>query len=677
MRRITTPFLAYFLTCSLTFASYIHLTLDSNTRDEPDTIVGTFSANTPMFKATLLDNAVGLNLAGTTSTVYFYYAQLPVTGGYARITGSYTTNLVTFTGTNDFPASGDYEWAVVRQWRQTATYTNVVTYGQGSMKVKRSGAAGATTVAVLRSTVNWNTVTMTGTPPWGNTSALTNSLTNVLIRVQSTTNWVAKIGRQVRVTFNTNYPSQTQMSQALTNVLTRTQGSSNWVYKSGRQIGTIFKTNYASVAQATNSVTNGLTVVQSTSNQFVRVGRQLRMTVRTNFVESVAGNWTGTFDGQEGSWYRNYANVTNKDAVVVTNETSPVSLGAALTLLTPASLTNHAVRWGQRFDATHHTGLVSSVVADAAKFLRGDGTWQTVSGSFTGVVSTAGGTSLVYNTTATNAALKGLISGANITITDNGTNVTITGAAGGGSGSQTPWTNIVNGAGYKLTNTHVRALSMYVAGGQTNAGAVTLLTQGATTNQAVRVGQMNATNTAWFDTAGVRSITGDVEFDQELVATILGDVGATNTLQLSCGVAGATANDSFIDIGKQTAGYAGAFANQTGVVVVVAQNNGTPSDIALIGDRIRYGQDGSAIQWSIDEGNIDGTGKTWSNAVLNKITITEVNYVVVTNYVRIPGGQFVRFWGAGWTNDFTFSITNMLNYNRQSTGIVTSQWYVK
>ena len=66
----------------------------------------------------------------------------------------------TFTGRQDFSVSGDDEWAVVRQWRQSASYTNVITYGQGIMKVRCSGAAGGTTVGILRSTLNWNTVNM-------------------------------------------------------------------------------------------------------------------------------------------------------------------------------------------------------------------------------------------------------------------------------------------------------------------------------------------------------------------------------------------------------------------------------------------------------------------------------------------------------------------------------------
>lgn len=58
-------------------------------------------------------------------------------------------------------------------------------------------------------------------------------------------------------------------------------------------------------------------------------------------------------------------------------------------------------------------------------------------GGITNIVSTSGGTSLVYSVTSDTATLKGLKSGTNVTLSDDGTNVTITSSGGGGGGAST------------------------------------------------------------------------------------------------------------------------------------------------------------------------------------------------------------------------------------------------
>mgnify|MGYP000024875552 CR=1 FL=1 len=97
----------------------------------------------------------------------------------------------------------------------------------------------------------------------------------------------------------------------------------------------------------TNKVRKSATVAPSPVNNALLVSDGIDNTWSLNF--------NGTFDGHEGSFYRNWYNITNK----------------AL------------------FTGAGTTGLISSVVGEGNKFLKGDGSWQTIIGESPGYIKDA------------------------------------------------------------------------------------------------------------------------------------------------------------------------------------------------------------------------------------------------------------------------------------------------
>lgn len=126
--------------------------------------------------------------------------------------------------------------------------------------------------------------------------------TNVLSAVQSTSNQVAMIGRQIRVTFNTNFVSLA------------------WIAAQG----------YHNAAQLTGTLANAVagTITRvSTVTQGVWQGTAIGDAYLTK-----SGDWTGTFDGLQGA------------SLVVTNETSPMDFRGASIQVAADTATNNPVR---------------------------------------------------------------------------------------------------------------------------------------------------------------------------------------------------------------------------------------------------------------------------------------------------------------------------------------------
>ena len=165
MKRLIPIFAALFFSCSVQGA-YIHMDLDSNARDNEDVLEEVWGANNLFVKASLWDDEEAVDLLTSASTVEFAYAPVPVTGGYTRITASLSsTNLCTFDGTNAI-VDGEYEWSVIRYWPRAGGGTNTRTYGQGVFVAENCASAGSDTTATFLSTVNWDSVQMTGLVPW-------------------------------------------------------------------------------------------------------------------------------------------------------------------------------------------------------------------------------------------------------------------------------------------------------------------------------------------------------------------------------------------------------------------------------------------------------------------------------------------------------------------------------
>jgi len=203
MRQILATFLVFAFSLSSAIGAYDHFDLDSNTRETPTTIDPVYSANNGLFKVRLYDDEEAVDLVGSASSVQFAYAPMPVTGGYVRIDASLSlTNTCTFIGTNAFGPSGNYEWSIVRSWQRVgavAGVSNTITYGQGSMVVKSSGAAGSSTILILRNTVNWDTIVNTGTIPW---TAVNSAVTNINNDGTSgSTGTVTRSGNNYGITF--------------------------------------------------------------------------------------------------------------------------------------------------------------------------------------------------------------------------------------------------------------------------------------------------------------------------------------------------------------------------------------------------------------------------------------------------------------------------------------------
>lgn len=173
-----------------------------------------------------------------------------------------------------------------------------------------------------------------------------------------------------------------------------------------------------------------------------------------------------------------------------------------------------------------------------------------------------------------------VIGGANTTVTTNSagdTNTYTIASSGGGGGSQTPQTNNWNGAGYKYTNTNIRANSLYVGGGQTNAG--------------------------------------DIAMNKTGVATISGKQGTGNSLLLKQD----DGNDNVIELGKNTLG--------TGMPVtgIVAVANGGLSPMHIVASYFQVGN-GSATNFSVSAagavrigGNMNANGKGITNLLFQTL----------------------------------------------------------
>ena len=298
------------------------------------------------------------------STIDFYPAtnsfSRPVDKWYAVVlveTGSvpvsYCRGLITINRSPEINASAALPTTIQINGGAGYTFTGTFTNWPFMLLPTNSPTAGQTLFATSRYSYYWGdsiagditAVTVSGglltitsgtgpVPIVGlSTSAVRNAvgaLTNVLPAVQSTSNQVAKVGNLVRVTFNTNWISPT------------------WIAAQG----------YHDAAQLTGTVANARL---DADLQVLAVNNGVNLTNLTT-----TGDWTGTFDGQQGAWYRNGANITNAPWLTAESDTlqTVANRGATatnkLTLsggvnMGGASLTNARVRALDMYNAGGQT----------------------------------------------------------------------------------------------------------------------------------------------------------------------------------------------------------------------------------------------------------------------------------------------------------------------------------
>ena len=158
--------LAVSLAASTMQAAFVHMDLDSNSTKPQSIEQELFSGDNPLFKATLTDMGIVVNLTNPVSVVTLGYARTPVTSGYAQITGSVaTTNVVTFADTNVFANPGTYQWYVLRSWTEDGN-SITKTYGQGGFTVS-FGRGNNATLAVFTIPLNWAPFTYLNTATHG------------------------------------------------------------------------------------------------------------------------------------------------------------------------------------------------------------------------------------------------------------------------------------------------------------------------------------------------------------------------------------------------------------------------------------------------------------------------------------------------------------------------------
>lgn len=207
----------------------------------------------------------------------------------------------------------------------------------------------------------------------------------------------------------------------------------------GGEEGSYYLTLDNHVGDLTHSAQVGITAL-GTITQGVWQGTAIGDSYLTK-----TGDWTGTFDGQQGAWYRDYANITNKDQVVVTNETSALDFSGAASVKVPTGTdSSHAVSLGQLISSN---GVLYAQITN----------WSSLQG---------------YKDFAQGTGIVPLVSLSGITSNqiDSTTDAAYRTGGGGGAGTQTPATSDWDIAGFTISGANkiiaTNALAaQYIQGG--------------------------------------------------------------------------------------------------------------------------------------------------------------------------------------------------------------------
>lgn len=374
----------------------------------------------------------------------------------------------------------------------------------------------------------------------------------------------------------------------------------------GGEEGSYYLTLDNHVGDLTHSAQVGITAL-GTITQGVWQGTAIGDSYLTK-----TGDWTGTFDGQQGAWYRDYANITNKDQVVVTNETSALDFSGAASVKVPTGTdSSHAVSLGQLISSN---GVLYAQITN----------WSSLQG---------------YKDFAQGTGIVPLVSLSGITSNqiDSTTDAAYRTGGGGGGGSGFPLTNDVNLAGYSMTNgNNITVTNSFIGKSLTLSGNATVSGGTITLNK-----------------------TGQTIVSAKPQAGEGGSIKITD---------GDTSLESYIEMGKNS--LYGSFGAPTGIVFMAQkyEGGGGIAPITFLTERFDIG-DGATTNFSVSSA---GAVRIGANMNANGKAVTNVNYITVTNYVTLPLGKFISWRGAGYTNDMTTVSNRMYIYHRSSSGVVTN-----
>jgi hypothetical protein len=151
-------------------------TVDTQTPAETHTINTTFSGNLPMLQTTFLDDGVAADLTDWTN--YFRYRADQYSTTHVSITGTKTTNVVSFTGTATIPHDKELYYSLLGQWSNGGWRT----FQTGIMRVEFDPAVSTPGVwSIPDSTINFDNLTETGLI--ANVSLHFNDMSNGIYRV--------------------------------------------------------------------------------------------------------------------------------------------------------------------------------------------------------------------------------------------------------------------------------------------------------------------------------------------------------------------------------------------------------------------------------------------------------------------------------------------------------------
>ncbi len=274
--------------------------VDFQQSDQPFDIKGVFTGNTPTLRFHIQDDQTAFTNLTAGYTALFRYGANRDTASMLTLTGSINIagGYIDFIGkTNSFPKAGDSYLAEL-----ILTGTNLLTWGQGTMRVIKSPGTGSVGGLDLRTIINWDLITSIGTTPWAagteplfvgwlatNTMAESNTVwsyflplsytnwaTNSFLPLASTntyatTNWVTNAFLPLASTnayATTNWVTNAFLPLASTNAYATTNWSTN-TFLPLTTTNTFATTNWATNVFLPKTATNAYAATNWVTNAFL------------------------------------------------------------------------------------------------------------------------------------------------------------------------------------------------------------------------------------------------------------------------------------------------------------------------------------------------------------------------------------------------------------------------
>lgn len=370
---------------------------------------------------------------------------------------------------------------------------------------------------------------------------------------------------------------------------------------------------------------------------------------------NTSGNWSGTFDTHEGSWYTDWSNSSNRFMSLLGNPAANWTNNFAnktWTILFSNPAGGITYKWqgaasGHLFDLLQETGNPGAdthmmhIEANDADVVPLHLTHN--SGNATSLI--VEGNSIFHNYVRLKVAAAGTNDAVRLGQMNASNAVILAKARDLSQGTNTVPLASLSG----ITSNQIDAATdaAYRSGGGGGAGTQTPVTANVdyVTFDATNMGDLVVNETITINKAG----TGILQ----------GQAGANNTTQIKQNDG---SENTTIDLGKNSA--AGAGSPAYGIFMISA---GGTMPIHLVPSVFQIG-DGSTTNFSVSAaGVVNGYGKTWT-----RFSATDVNTFAVTNYVTLPFGKSVRWTGTGYTNYFYCTTNRVYILRHNSTGIVTN-----